>query len=121
MVNLEVIQLKKRVDQLRVKKGLSYRKISEYLGMTENTLHVQLRNNDCKLSVLVNLASFFDMDLINFLNEDLYPDQRFIENEKELEKKSADLENVQKERDLLTQLVDSLKKTISLLENNTKK
>lgn len=120
MINLEVIQLKKRVDHLRVNENLSYRKISEYLGMTENTLHVLLRNNDCKLSVIVKLAKLFNMDLANFLDEDLYPDQRLIEKEKELVQKSAELENVQKERDLLTQLVDSLKKTISLLEYDRK-
>ena len=121
MVNLEVIQIKKRVDYLRLKDGLSYRKISEYLGVTENTLHVMLRNNDCKLSVLVKLAKFFDMDVINFLDEQLNPDQRVKEKEKRLEQLSKDLKNVQKERDLLTQLVDSLKKTITLLEFNTKK
>ncbi len=121
MVNHEVIHIKKRVDYLRLKDGLTYRKISEHLGVTENTLHVMLRNNDCKLSVIAKLAKLFDLNVIDFLDEQLNPDQRAREKEKRFVQLSKDLENVQKERDLLTQLVDSLKKTITLLEYNTKK
>ena len=110
--------LRERLDELRRKSKMPYRKIADKVVVTENTLLALLKNNDLKVSVLERIAKVFDMDLMQFIYDERAFNEQLKKTQTELRDTRRELENVQSQRELLARLADSQAREIKLLNKS---
>lgn len=62
--------LRNKVEALKLKKKLSFNKLSMQIGMTESAFLRILDRNDCKVSTLFKLAEVLEVSVVELLLED---------------------------------------------------
>lgn len=72
-----MIDIRKRVKDLCKRQGISESKLAEQIGMRQRTLNDTLKRGDPKISVVVDLAAAFGMNLSEFMQDERHREPAF--------------------------------------------
>ena len=116
---LTIPNLRNKVEALKLKKKLSFNKLSMQIGMTESAFLRILDRNDCKVSTLFKLADVLDVSVMELLLEDkelaVYNNQETRTTQGHSESLIIDLNSCREKVNLLEELLKAKNELIAEL------